>query len=78
MITHQAPGVDLPAGFAAGFAQGLEKQLAILIGAKDSFPMVATIHDVVNRARILHPDFPCHVPTVKSRGDAVKAEIARY
>jgi hypothetical protein len=33
---------------------------------------------VVNRARILHPDFPCHGPTVKSRGDAVKAEIARY
>jgi hypothetical protein len=29
MISHQAPGLRLPAGFSAGFRQGLEKILAV-------------------------------------------------
>jgi hypothetical protein len=58
--------------------QSLEEQLAVLIGAEDWLPMVAPVHEVVNRPRILNPDFPCHELTVQNRGDAVNPEIARY
>jgi hypothetical protein len=78
VIAHQAPGVDLPVGFAAGFVQSLEEQLVVLIGTEDWLPMVAPVHEVVNRPRILNPDFPCHELTVQNRGDAVNPEIARY
>lgn len=35
MVSHQAPGVHLPVGFAAGFPQSLQKLLPIRIVQED-------------------------------------------
>ena len=54
VIHHQAVGVDLPAGLAASFAQRVQKALAVLVVLKDRIPAVASIHDVVDGARVLN------------------------
>jgi hypothetical protein len=52
MIPHQAPGMRLPPGFAAGFRQRLEKIMAVHLIQKNSLPPIAPAHDMVNRTRI--------------------------
>ena len=47
MIGHQAPGVDLPAGFGAGFAEGLQEEFAVFIAEEDGFAAVTAVDDVV-------------------------------
>jgi hypothetical protein len=60
MITHQTPGMDPPTGFFAGLAQGFLKKFPIAILAEDGLSPVASIHDVINGAGILHPQFSSH------------------
>lgn len=55
MVRHQAPCVNLPAGFFAGLAESLNKTAPIQVIQKDWFPAVSTIHDMVNCARIFYP-----------------------
>jgi hypothetical protein len=43
VMTHQTPGVELPIGLDAGFAQRLEKQLPIFMVAKDLFLLVTAV-----------------------------------
>ena len=54
MIFHETSGVDLPARFAVGFAQGDEEAKPIRVLAEDGFAAVAAIDDMVNRAGIWH------------------------
>jgi hypothetical protein len=44
MIVHQAIRVNLPIGFAAGFAQGFNETTAIYIIAEDCLTPITTIH----------------------------------
>src|SRR5437879_5643962 len=39
MISHQAPGMDLPIGLGASLCERLQKQLPIFIAAENVFPM---------------------------------------
>ena len=48
MIAHEAPGVELPAGFFAGFTEGIEEAVAILVVVEDGFTPVPTIHQVID------------------------------
>jgi hypothetical protein len=50
MISHQAPGVNLPVGFGAGFGKGVQKALPIQVVVENGFAPVSAIHDVVNGA----------------------------
>jgi len=52
MISHQAPGMNLPAGFGAGFAQRGEELLPVVIVAEDRLAMITPIHHVIDCARI--------------------------
>jgi hypothetical protein len=72
MIAHQAPAMDLPIRFASRFSQRLEKELAILVRSKNRLAMIASVHNMINRAGILHPDFPCHWPDNAALQEAVK------
>jgi hypothetical protein len=48
MIAHQTERMDLPFGLRTGFAQRRQKQSAILIVDKNSIPLIASIHHVIN------------------------------
>ena len=48
MIAHETPGMKLPAGLGAGFAQGGEEGAAVRIIAKNRLAPVAAIHEVVD------------------------------
>jgi hypothetical protein len=70
VIAHEAPGMELPVGFGAGFGKGVEEKLAILIGEKDVFAMIATVHEVIDRAGVLEPEFSGHAWKDASRSEA--------
>jgi hypothetical protein len=61
MIAHQAIGMDLPIRLLASLGQRLKQVLAVHIIDEDVLLAVATIHHVVDRARILHSHRPRHV-----------------
>jgi len=46
VIGHETIGMDLPAGFLAGLAQGLEESVAVRIILKDGLAPVAPVQDV--------------------------------
>ncbi len=48
VIAHQAPSIDLPAGFLAGLLQGTEKYFPILVILENRLPPVAMAHQVIN------------------------------
>jgi hypothetical protein len=60
MIGHEAEGMHLPGGFGAGFAEGLEEQLAVAVVLEDGFTAVAAVHDVVKGAGILDAELAGH------------------
>ena len=60
MIWHQTVGEHAPTGSHADLAQRIHKEGAIFIGQKNFLPAISTIHDVINRARILHAQFSSH------------------
>jgi len=68
MVRQETPTVDLPAGLAAGFAQSIEEPLAIAVVAEDGFAPVAAVQDVVNRAGVLHAEFPGHAAGCPNAG----------
>ena len=67
MISHEAPGPELPAGFVAGFAQSGQETAAILIIAEDGFAAVAAIHQVIDGSGKLDPQRPWHASTSTPR-----------
>ena len=72
MISHQAPSVNLPAGFGAGFGEGRQKALPIQVVVVNRFAPVPAIHDMVNRPGILNPQFAAHAGRFAFASTAVK------
>jgi len=60
VIAHQTKGMDLPIGFGARLAQGVEKELAIRVIQENILAMIAPVHEVVNSARVLDSEFSGH------------------
>jgi hypothetical protein len=60
VVGHQAIGVQLPAGLLARFGQSLEKAEAVMVVVENLFPPIATIHQVIDGARIPHSEFAPH------------------
>ena len=50
MMAHQAIGLNLPLGLAAGLGQGGQEHPADLLIAKDRLPAMPPVHHVVNRS----------------------------
>ena len=46
--------MNLPTGLPAALAQGAEEQLSIRVALKDGLTSIPAIHDVVDRAGVLH------------------------
>ena len=67
MIAHEAPGVELPAGFFAGLTEGIEKTAAILIVVEDGFTPVPTINQVVDGPGKLNARSEEHTSELQSR-----------
>ena len=61
MIAHQTERMDLPFGLRTDFAQRRQKKSAVLIVDKNSLPLIASIHHVINRSLKLDPKFPRHL-----------------
>jgi hypothetical protein len=59
MVAHQAPGMDLPFGPGAGFAESALEALAIVIVFDDVAALIDTI-DHVNSAGIFNAQFASH------------------
>jgi hypothetical protein len=49
MISHQAPCMELPVGFGAGFVPRIQKTQPTVVIFEDSGALIAAIHDVINR-----------------------------
>jgi hypothetical protein len=60
MVAHEAPGVELKAGFVAGFGKGFEKIKAVDFVVKDVLRAVAAIHEVVDGTGILDAQLSGH------------------
>jgi hypothetical protein len=60
VIAHEAIRVNQPIGLQAGLVEGAEEQLVIDIVAEDSFASISSVHDVVNRSRILEAQLASH------------------
>ena len=52
--------MDLPGGHFAALAQSCHQQVAIGLINKDGLAPVAAVHDMVNRAWVLHSEFARH------------------
>ena len=66
VVAHETPCVDLPVGFLASLPEGLQKQLAVFVGAEDRLAMVAAVHDVINGPRILDSELSSHVSSMSA------------
>jgi hypothetical protein len=51
MIRKKTEGVNLPAGFCTGFAQGVQEKLIVGICVEDALVSIASAHDLVKRPR---------------------------
>ena len=58
--------MNVPAGFLAGLAEGGQKELAI--AAHDVEAVVASAHDMVNRATIFGSEFAGHARILRRSG----------
>ena len=70
MVAHEAPGMDLPFGPGAGFAESGQEALAIVIVFEDVAVLVDTIDDVVNGAGLFHAQLAWH-----GQENALKREL---
>jgi hypothetical protein len=78
MIVHETPGMDLPAGLPAGFAQGFGEAKPIFVTAEDGFAAVAAIHDVVDGARVFDAEFAGHAGRLWKTASTVNAKTCEY
>jgi len=60
MIAHQTIGMDLPASFRAGLAENFQETPAVDIVAKNRFPPVASIQEMVKGACVFDSDLAGH------------------
>src|SRR5208282_6646879 len=64
MVGHQAPGMDLLAGFFTRLVQRLYKRPEVLLLLEDGVTPIPSAHDVVNSPGILNAQFSRHDPMV--------------
>ena len=62
LCAHKDESVHAPAGFGTGLSQCFEPAPPIGVLTEDLLPVVAARPDVVNRARELDAQGPCHRP----------------
>ena len=67
--------MDRPTRLAAGLIKRLQEKLAIFVVAKDLAALVASAHDVVDRARILDSQSSRHRPDSTPNAPALKVTI---
>jgi hypothetical protein len=60
VVGHEAIGMDLKAGFFAGFGKGLEEIVTVHILEENILATIASAHDVIDRAGKLHSIFAWH------------------
>jgi hypothetical protein len=60
VIAHKTPGMELPVGFLAGFDEGIQEEVAVIIIQKDGLAAISALHQMINRAGILHSELPGH------------------
>jgi hypothetical protein len=72
MVAHQAEGMHLPIGLCAAFTQGSQEEFGILFITKDRFEVIASIHHVVNRSRVLDTQLASHAGEGEERTGNVK------
>src|SRR2546430_14978301 len=60
MVRHEAIGMNLPARFAAAFAERFKKTDAIVVIQQDSFAAIAAVHDVIESAGIFDAKLARH------------------
>jgi len=70
MIPHQTVGMHLPARLEARLPESVQKTLMILIVFENGFPPITTVHDMIDRSRIFHPQFAGHARLPAQRKDA--------
>jgi hypothetical protein len=70
--------MHLPAGFLAGFGQGLEEIVPVNIIQEDILTPVSTTHDVVHRTRVFNAQLARHgLPCAESAAQ-VKQKTKEY
>ena len=74
MIAHETIRMNLPIGLGASLGERDEKLFVIEIVAKDGFTMVATIHDVIDRAGIFDAQRTGHGTVLLPLGICVNSE----
>jgi hypothetical protein len=60
MVRHQNPGVHSPAGALTCLTKRREKNLPVAFIAKDWFPSVSPIEEMIDGACELHSGLPGH------------------
>ena len=60
MVPHEAVGMRLPPGFLAGLGQSLEKVVAVHVIQENVISPIASAHDVVHCAGVLHAQLARH------------------
>jgi hypothetical protein len=64
VIAHQAIGVNLPFGLAAGFRQGGQEHAAIPHISKNWLPAIPPVHHMVDRSGKFTAHLARHTPTM--------------
>src|SRR5437016_3537468 len=60
VIPHEAIGMHLPTGLFAGFGKRLQEAAPVNVIQEDNLAPVATIHEVINRPRVLDSELASH------------------
>lgn len=60
MVWHEAPCMNLPAGFGTGFGEGFEEEVAVGVVIENGLATIAAVHDVIDSAGILNTEFSGH------------------
>jgi hypothetical protein len=75
MIRHQAIRMDLPPGFDTSLGQRLAEAVPIRVILEDRFAAITAIHDVVNRAGILHSELASHADELPKQTRSVNKQF---
>src|SRR5947208_3526150 len=67
MVSHEAPGVDLPVGFGAALPQGPQEESPICVVAKNGFATISAIHEVIDGSGIFDSELARHQQVLSNR-----------
>jgi hypothetical protein len=78
VLSHETVGVELPAGFLAGFSQRFEEIMPVNVVEKDFLATIPAAHQVVNRTRKLNSKLAGHWSSLKLGAHLRKEESTAY